>query len=74
LPTPDGHHVLSALDKGESGQFVDLLPRRAAGKGEVISVERLHSRKARHAREHLPRPGASGVALAAQQLLQERGK
>jgi hypothetical protein len=32
------HHVLGALDKGEGSQFLDLLPRRAAGKGEVIPL------------------------------------
>ena len=67
------HDVLGALDEPESGEFQDLLTRRAGREGEVVGLERLERRKARRPCQHRPCPHAPGVALGLEDLLQEVG-
>ena len=73
-PRSEEHHVLSALDEGEAGQFHDLLARRTGGEGEVVLIERLDGGEARDAPEHLAGPRAARLALGGQQFLDEVGK
>lgn len=66
--------VLSALDEGEAGEFVDLRPRHAGGKPEVETVERLDHWKTGNPGEHLASPGAACIALGPQHLFKEIGE
>jgi capsid protein len=68
---PEHDDILRPLDKGQAGQFRDLLTRGASGKAEIIAIQRLDRRKACRAGKHLPRPCTARFPLTLQRILKE---